>query len=339
MPEKFGHKYELYVGKPTELIERHHTPTGFEGTIPAGIKSPNNLKSLITSGYVDYLTIPKDVKLITDPIQMEADIKYSAGKTSGSPQTATIKVYNLNKTTLNYIEADAAVLLKAGYEQDLDLPIIFVGQIVQVFTNRVGADNVTTMLVKEGANTLKNTKFAAAYPEGQTYNFVLLQIIKAFKDNGIPLGGFTESDRSIQSLENPSALSGKLGEVLTEVCGEIDFVWYLSKGKLYVQPKELDRLIDLVEIGADQVIGTLKLVDDKAGLSAKDKESKPAGVKATTFLNGDIATHTYMRITYGDFQGDYSPTSIQHKLNWKKGPWTTTITSQKVKKYDTNNTI
>lgn len=339
MAEKFGHKYEVYVGKPTELIERHHTPTGFEGTIPAGVKAPTNKVSTLTSGYVDYLTIPKDVKKITDPIQMEADIKYSIGKTSGTPQTATIKLYNLAASTLNYIEADAAVLLKAGYEQDTELPIIFVGQVLKVYTTRVGPDNITTMLVKDGANTLKNTKFVGAYPEGQTYNFILLQLIKAFKDNGIPLGGFDENDRSIQSIQESQAISNKLGSALTELCEEIDFIWYLHKGKLYIQPKELDRLIELVKIGADQVIGTLKPNDDKTGVSAKDKESKPAGVKVTTFLNGDIGTHTYMRITYGDFQGDYKPATIKHKLNWKKGPWTTTIVSQGVKNYVGNNTL
>ena len=339
MAEKFGHKYELYIGKPSELIERHHAPTGFEGTIPAGIKSPDNTKSQLTGGYVDYLTIPEDAKKITDPLQMEADIKYSKGKTSGTPQTATIRVYNLAPSTLKYLEADAAVLLKAGYEQDKELPVIFVGQVVKVSTVRKGSDNITTMLLKDGANTLKNTKFVGAYPEGQTYNFILLQMIKVFKDNGIPLGAFEESDRSIQSIKEDQSFSGTLSQEFTDLCNSIDYVWYLSKGKLYVQPKEMDRLIDLVEISADQVIGALKPNDDKTGTSSVDKESKPAGVKVNTFLNGDIGTHTYVRITYGDYQGDYIPDSVQYKLNWKNGPWSTIVDTQKVKQYVLNNNI
>jgi hypothetical protein len=340
MAEKFGHEYELFVGKPTQLIERHHAPTGFEGTTNANIKSPENVSEFSVGGYIDYLTIPKGVKKIVNPIQLEAEIKYTVGKTSGAPQTATIRVYNLSEDTLNFIEADAAVVLKAGYTQDAQLPLIFVGQVEKVFTNRVGPDNITTIIAKDGSNVLKNVKFVAAYPSGQTYGFVIGQMIKAFADNGVPLGGFERSfTRTTQPIKEAQAYSGMLGQELSSLCEDIDYIWYLSKGKLYIQPKEVDRLIDVINISAKQVVGTLKPNDDKTGKSSKDKESKPSGVKLTTFLNGDIGTHTYLNITYGDYKGQYKPDSVSYKLNWKNGPWTTTIESQRVKKYVTNNTI
>lgn len=338
MAEVFNHRYELFVGKPSELIERHNAPTGFEGQIPATIKSPDNTISIATGGYVDYVTVPNGAKLITQPIQMEADVKYSIGNTPGTPQSATIKVFNLSDDTLNFIEATAAVVLKAGYATDAELPVIFVGQVERAFTNRIGADNVTTLVCKEAANLLKAAKFVGSYPENQTYNFILLQLIKVFQDNGVPLGGFEESDRSIQSVKEDVAYSGKLSTILTKVCKSIDYTWFLSKGRLYVQPVELDRPLAFIEPARNQVIGTLKPNDDKTAIASKDKKGKPAGVKIDLFLNGEIGINTYLRLgaEFNTFEGDFKAESVRHRLNWQNGPWQTSIETQRVKEFATN---
>jgi hypothetical protein len=338
MAKKFGHSYELYVGLATELVAKHSLPTGFDGTVLAGLRSPNKLEDFRVKGYIDYLTIPKDVKLIKNPIQLDAEIKYVKGATSGSPQVAKIMLYNLSEDTVNSIVADAAVILKAGFIQDPELPIVFVGQVQSVSTEKVDADLITTMLCKDAGNVLKNVKFAGSYPKGQDSGFVIKQMLKKFAENGVPTGDFIESIRSFTQLDSSSSFSGSLQGQMTELCSSLGMVWYISKGKIYVQPKELDRLTERFDVSADQVIGSVVPDDDKAGVTSVDKAAKPIGVKLTTFLNGEIGLHTYMRVLYGKYEGDYALTAVTYKLNWKNGPWTVTVTSHKVKNYENNTT-
>tara|TARA_Y100000310_G_scaffold74348_1_gene70496 strand:- start:25729 stop:26751 length:1023 start_codon:yes stop_codon:yes gene_type:complete len=338
MPQVFGHKYQLFVGQPSQLVEVHTQPNATAGSPAAGAKVPSDerLFSSVTGGYIDYTTIPSDVVMIENPIQMDASVKQSSGRSNGNTPSANIKLYNLSQSTLNRIVGNAAVVLRAGFDTDVELPLIFVGQVERVFTNRVGADNVTTLLCKEASNPLKNVIFNKSFPENQTYNFILLQIIKAFQDNGVPLGGFEESDRSIQSITEASAYNNKVGKVLSEVCDEIDYLWFISKGRLYVQPRELDRPTEFVTIAPQNVIGTIRPNDDKTALAAKDKNSKASGIKVDTFLNGEVGLNTYIKISEGAFEGDYKPDSIEHKLNWYSGPWQTSIQSQRIKEFATN---
>lgn len=334
MAEIFNHSYELFVGKPSELIERHNEATGYEGTIPATIKRPDNTISVITGGYVDYVTVPNGAKRITQPVQMEADIKYSIGNTAGNPQSAVIKLTNLSDDTLNFITATDAVLLRAGYETDAELPVVFVGQVERVFTDL----KVTTLVCKEAANVLKDAKYVGSIPEGQTYGFIIQQLISKFADNGVPLGNFIASRRTIQSLQEDVAYSDKLGSVLTKVCSALDYIWFISKGRLYIQPAELDRPLAFVEPTRSQVIGAVKPNDDKTAIASKDKTGKPAGVKLTLFLNGNIGLSTYLRLSasFGAFEGDFKVESVRHRLNWQNGPWQTIMETQKVKEFATN---
>ena len=338
MAEVFNHRYELTVGRPQELIERHNAFNVSEGTQLSTTKTTDRVTSVITGGYVDYVTVPNGAKVITEPIQMEADIKYSIGQTSGNPQTATIKVFNVSQDTLNFIEANAAVILKAGYQTDSEIPVIFAGQIERTFSTKVGPDIVTTMICKEASNVLKNVRFVANYPEGQTYTFILNQLIKKFQDNGVPLGRFIQSRRSLQTVQEAVSYSGKLSTKMSDICNSIDYTWFTSKGKLYLQPVELDRPLEFIEPSITQIIGTVRPNDDKTAKASNDKESRPKGVNIDMYLNGEVGIHTYIRLgaQFETFSGDYRPDSVRFRLNWQNGPWQTSIESQRVKEFATN---
>lgn len=357
MPQVFGHKYQLFIGQPSQgLIEVHREPVGIEANIPALIKNPDfqpvsrpvdslvtpdideseRPVSSVTGGYIDYTSLPSQAVLIEDPIQIDATIKQSSGRTNGSTPAGTIKVYNLSKVTINQITADSTVVLKAGYTTDNELPVVFIGQIERVYTTREGADNVTTLYCKDAANPLKSAKFARSYPIGFEYQYILLDVIEEFGRNGVPFGSFIGDDRSAQAIQEGVTYNAKLGKVLSEICDEIDFTWFISKGRLYVQPRELDRLIDFVIIRPENVIGAIQPNDDKSALSVSDRSSKPPGIKVDTFLNGSVGLNTYVKIESGDFKGDYKPDSIEHRLNWYNGPWQTTIETQGVKEFANN---
>jgi hypothetical protein len=360
MPEVFNHRYEIYFSSPAKLVEVHEKAIGIEAQLPELICKPltrvtysdfdfdnsgtytddNSLyenqsatgregTSRITGGYLDYLTIPANTKRITNPIQLEATVSVKSGKSQGKTPDANIKLYNLSDDTLDAIEAGVSVVLKAGYETDSEIPIIFVGQVEAVQTTTENQDRVTKITAKEATNTIKTTMFGRSYPIGYDYQYIILDLINEFGKNGVPMGHFLGNARSASPLQEGSTYSGKLSECLSEVCEEIDFVWYTCKGKLYVQPADEPVLTETLTIEPQNVVGSIKPSNDKSGASAVDRKAENMGITFDTFLNGDTTANSRIRVNYGRFYGDYLPDEITHKLNWKRGPWTTTVKCQK----------
>lgn len=331
MAQVFGHKYELYVGMPSRLVEMHNAPTPYDDEIPVSIKQPNLDKSLLTGGYVDYLTVDSTFRKITNPIQLEANITYSEPKAGTTPQTATFKLYNLSDTTLQSIVPDALFVLNAGYEQDGDdLPTIFTGTVDSVVTSR----DVTTVLCTEGGNGIKSIRYTNSHPEGRTYNFILLQMIKKFKDNGIPLGRFQESDRTIQSVPEQVVYNGKLSKILTDLCKSLDYVWFICKGRLYVQPKDQPRAKEILDIKPENIIGKITPVKNKAGTPTASADTGPQGIRFKTFLNGQVGLQSYVRVADKEYEGDYDIKKLTINLNWKEGPWEMILDTEGVEYYE-----
>lgn len=335
MSEVFGHKYELYITQPSRLVEYHNSPTPYDDVIPDGIKAPNLIKSSLTGGYIDYLTVDTNLSLkITDPIQLTAEVSYQEPVQGNKPQKAKINLYNLSQTSIERILTDATVLLNAGYEQDAEtLPTVFVGNIEEVHTQQEGSNLITTLTCIEGNNPIKSIRYVQSFPENRTYKYILSQMIKVFKDNGVPLGQFIESDRTIKPVKEPTAYSGKLSKVLTDLCLSLDYIWYINGGKLYILPKDEDRPTDVVTLERSSIIGKLSTSDSKEGKSSANADVGVKGVKFKTFLNGDVRLGTYIKIPEGSYEGNYKINKLRLSLNWQEGPWDMDITTKGIKKY------
>lgn len=344
MSNVFGHKYELYVVQPNELIIVNNGTTGYEGDALAlyegkivSISSRTSGLSTSTPGSTyDYITVDGGSLLITNPIQLEGSISYKNGKKSGQGQDAEFKLYNLSEDTLSGIQANSTVILKMGYETDTELPIAFVGQVVKVSTDNspTTSDSITTILCKEGENVLKTVNIVRSFSSFLDNRFVINTFIDRFAENGIPLGGFAPHPILTEGLGESFIVSGLLAKEFTKFLSSIDFIWFISKGKLYVQPSTSDRVTDFLEVNADNVIGTIKPYDDKAGQSTGSPENRPVGVEFETFMNANIGLETYLNITYGDYQGKYKPSEVRFQFNWKQGPWSVKVRCQQLLNYE-----
>lgn len=340
MSEVFGHKYELYIRKPLELIQVHQESTGYEGNVVAlasptsqvvgvtrtsPIVSVGNGGVLDSSGYSDYLTVDTGSVVIKNPIQMEANITYINNGSNKSAPPATIKLYNLSKTTIQGIQKDCLLMLKAGYESDASLPIVFVGVVEKVSTQRDDSSIVTTIVCKEGGNTLKSKTITKTWEKGTLILSAFITMMDEFEKVGIPSGGFFGNAGTLQTFPDTTQLSGTLGKVLDELCAMLPNIsqmcWYISGGKLFIQPKYDDRYVDTINLEPSQVIGTISIDDDNLGEDTSKTQNMQAGVKFTCYLNGRIRLENRVVVGYGDYMGTYKPTGIVYNLNWKNGPW------------------
>lgn len=339
MPEVFGRKYEVYIGLPTELIYKHTTPVGKIGVPPAliaemNLKTPHvgvgGLSSL-TGGYIDYVTIPKKVIKIDsysglNPLQFEAEISYNKNPAGGKAAPAKIKLYNLNKETLSYAQKDAAMIIKAGYVQDKVLPLIYVGQIISSKTQRDdNGNNITEIVCGDAIVPIKMVKFSGSYSANTTHNKMIGDVMDVFAQNGVPKGIFKATDRT--RYENNSARNfvGTAAGTLDTLCKEIDYTWYVTKGKLNVMPKERPRTGKLIEVYGNNIIGKVELSTNNASTSSNSPDSTTGGVKFKMFLDGNIDNTVDVSIKEGDFKGDYSVDSVDFKLDFYGTDWYTEV--------------
>lgn len=336
MSKVFGHKYELYIGDSPKLIDKHTEPSAYT-TDNALIFPIAHKTSSTPTGGEDYRTVGTSFIKITDPVQMVAKVTYSEAKTSGtSPQSASINLYNLSPKTLEQINTDSIVILNAGYEskgekEQPPLSLAFSGTVDHISTQQSGAEMITTLLCTEGGSAVKSIRFTKSYPAGRTYAFLLEQMIKEFADNGIPLGSFSKTDRTSTSVQEQSVFSGKLSKCLTDLCSGINYVWYISRGKLHIQPKDLPRRVDFLEVNPENIIEKIHPIKNKVGMATTDPVSTLKGIKFSTFFNGEVGLESYVRIAKGDFAGQYGVKKLDLHLNWADGPWTMTITTEEVK--------
>lgn len=329
MAEVFGRRYELYIGRAS-IVDSH---TGFEGEIPPTIANPNNVRSQLTGGFVDFRTISEQAIKIENPIHINAECKYKdAGGGAGTTTTTSkIMIYNLSEETLKKIKADQTVILKAGYETDADLPMTFVGSIEQFSSKTQGSDKVTTLVCKEAGTILKSARFIKQYPKKSIYGYIFDDIIKLFKDQGIALGYYSENIRTVSYLPEARAFSGKLHKVCSDLCDELGYKWHISRGKVFIYPIDEDQPRDFLVIKKENVIGSINIKSSATGTTTADPSARPEGIKFKVFLDGNIGLESYVRVAEGEYAGDWKISSVVHKCSWHGGDWCSEIEAETIK--------
>lgn len=364
----FQRRYELYVVQPFKF-EEIKTATSNAATELDVITDTNIDRLIGYNTYSEARVTYDDSLLITDPLQMEADIKYKRG--SGDSGASEIRIYNLSDATLNKIAANYTVLLKAGYRTDPELPVLFIGTINTVRTKREGSDKVTTLICKEGGLQQRDLQYNHCYIRGTPYSQIIADMADYLNVNGIPTSllldsrgqkrqtryqliatsataGFKPSaprpsvfDQIIDTATTGSYnVSGNIFSSLTTLLDSIDYVWFISKGVVYIQPREAERFQDKVILSPDVVIGNLEPSDDQSRTSSQDpSNSAGIGIGATVFLDARFALENVVEIPSGLFTGTYMITEIKHKLNWHSGPWQTELKTKPIQKLSLNQNV
>lgn len=324
MTDVFGRVYNLHIATTDLVIAQHTKKTGYEYQ---GRLLPASTTSIYTDGYIDYLTIEQSIT-ISNPIQLKATINY--GGKSGQDQMTTIELMGLSDATKAAIVANKVLLLEVGYETDETLPTLYVGHIESVHSDR----HTTYIRCKEGGNVIKTVNVYHKFRKSQTHADVFNYFIKQFGENGVPFGGLFTCARTDLALGENRVVSSTLVAAITDFCTELDYVWFISKGKLYIRAKDLDRITDIVTLSEQNIVGNIERADDKTAKPTDDKSNKGVGVKLKLYMNAEIGMNTYIKIPFGEFEGDYKPTSITYHLNWKQGPWQIALECVPVSSYD-----
>lgn len=338
MSNLYGHKFELYIGRKESLIESSLPQTY---VIPNGEESvPSSLRLLdervnavneagrlvgIGTGYQDYLVIPTGFLLITEHRMKARIIDSKSGKSNKN--VTKIEVYNLSKSNQSFIKTDDTILLKAGYANNGELPLVYAGQVTKVTTRKVGQDTITTLLCGAGAVVRKNARFSKAPRRNETVKEVCEYFAGLCAMHGIPTG------RIFVPIELPIYFGYPCeGQLFTEMeifCDNYNLSAYVSLGKLYIEPIDITDISAVVQVNAENVKGSIRPQTDASGTTTGQEVT---GLQFTTFLDGRISAAKKVEINYGDYSGDYKVTSVEFKMDSEANPsiWDTIVDCERL---------
>lgn len=330
----FLRKYKLSIGRPNSVKS---TPDG-ETTSDSSEKPNVTLSSSIIpieGGFVDLQVVPSTGLIITEH-NIVATATYSKEKAGKNKQPATIEIYNLSKDEIEQIRANDTVVLEAGYADEGTLPIIYVGQIISATTSRKGeVDFVTKILCGDGHLPQNDIKISKVFPSGSRYSNILLELTGIAARFGIPFGKITSNEgddtakRLNDILNKPYPVMGNLFSILNKICNSIGYKWYISLGRLYIEPEDAVGLVDLVVINQENIIGGITPSKQAAGKAPNSKDAK-AGVVIPVWLNGNITINKFARVVDDNYGGDYKIETVQHKFGSDEGDSMTTLTCRRL---------
>lgn len=356
-------KYELIIGSPSHTYTVT-TPKKFVGpeidsndpTSQLLVANQTRLEAATPAPgqYTDFRTVPAGDKAISiSSLHIEADITYSSNKTSSNNQTSTIRIFNARPETQKFIKQNGVLFLKAGFEtqdpyseetqtegglqsqeRNNDIPLIFIGQIEKVRTEKEGQDTITTIVCKDLGFDIRSVRVSQGFPKGTSYRYIVKKLLSLAAKEGMPTGYFAEPDgNQVDRMEGkaPSGfvVEGNLVEQLNTICSDLGYRAYISLGKIYVEPVNRKIRYETVVLKPINIKGQVRREESSEG-DGVDGPNEVIGIRVNTFLNGSIASNKMLKIEEGQYAGLYKIESVSHSLSYEGDVWDTEIVATEV---------
>lgn len=342
----FGRLYSLVVGRFDRLVPKvkenlfENLVTKVAYNIPDTIANPD--------GYIDFNTVPASFIEFNDN-QLVAKIINNKDNTT----PATIQLYNLDLEDAKQIKEDDMLILKAGYKQDVtkiqtavgegiveDLPILFVGQVVIIRTYREEQDMITEIICGDSISVKKNVKVTASWPPGTTRLKVIQDMAKLAAANGVPTGSIQTRNllpdgKTLGTLNAAYiagySVQGFLFDELEKLCEASGMRAYTALGKLYVEPKQVTRTVEVIRVTPAHIKGNIAPETDNTGKLSGENTNNKTGLTLNLFLSGRIQPNQILSLSGTlDYDGEYQITSVDHELNFRGEMWDTIVSCVKV---------
>ena len=369
--EVFGRRYSLVIGKPEKWVSLNKSPVLIPAKGDLGSTSYSPVVPPSDKQAIDRTSVPPVFKEWTN-YQFTAEIKSSTEGRSDSAAKATIRIWNLHKDDIAFIQKQYVLLLRAGYDQDIfrrkvhtvpdlieyrgreldrptgsaALPLLFVGDIIKVDTEKDGQDTVTTILCTDSAYAFKNIRVSETYGRGVTYREVIEDLIDKASFYGVKKGNIFLPTSVVQkdaeaanagealSTSAPVLLTGNIalridtimpsgytayGDLLStlqEVCDSIGFRAYLCLGRLYVEPRRTAATKPVLEVeNEDDLFYIKKTSEDDSTLEGEVPIISSIEVRMP--LDARFTVATALRIKTGDYAGLREVSEVSFSLDYE----------------------
>lgn len=315
-------------GRPKKVFGRRVEITIFDPKEPK-----TAIVKKIPSVFVkDFSVLTVDGVSISD-LRVAGYVSSMKDSTSGGDSPCKISIYNMSQATKSKIKVNFGIIIKAGYEQDVDLPIIYSGQIIKVTPERSGADILTRITCGGNSFMKQNLRKHVVFPPDTPLNLVFEEYATILRSTGTPIAEFDYDIDELAALKDTVLESGMAieGNVLTKfamLCDENDLRLYPYLGKYYVEAKSGEFSATAVLVTSQNIKGVIERDEDAVNKAENSSEPK-VGLKFTTFLNGGIVLNKKIIVETPTENGIYNPVSIRHDFDTEGSVFDTTVSCKR----------
>lgn len=322
MAYSFNRKYELYIGTPS--VDKKEFIKDPKDTSPA---NPSQTY---------YTDIDPNKAIKITKLKLQANIQRSSKGVAANNDKTSFSIFNMSAESRKFAEQEGAlIILKAGYEDGGELPILYAGQIRSVSTEKQAVDVVTKIVAGDAYIPQKNSRISKFYPASTSKAEIL-------KDLALSLQGVGEGVFALNTLEKDYfnsgyTASGLVTEVVSKLCKSLGYEYVIENNRVYIYPKAVGAdsaeykalAAKAISFSSDQIKkGSGKMNDNTKDLS--NNETTKAGYQFNLFLDGRIRTASYVEVKDGELKGIYKVVGLKHVLDYEGQSWDTIVQTEGV---------
>lgn len=272
-------------------------------------------------------------------------INFSIEKTSTETlNNSKIRIYNLAPDSRKVVETvNNAVILKAGYRQDVGAKVIFVGIIRRALTYRESTDWITEIELDDGLLAYRDSKESFSFDKGTSALTVLKAVAAKFNLPVRPL----PADLNDKTYPKGFSFVGRVRECMTKVCNYLGAEWSIQNQEIQVIKKggTIQRTAWVVSentgmLGSpameaktlsDKAAGKRGITTNSAGVIQRRKENvegeiddklEVQGYKVKTLLNPMIEPGSIVQLISKGVNGEFMRVEkVIHNGDSQLGPY------------------
>lgn len=262
-----------------------------------------------------------DDGVFVEGLQISFDISKTADAKRTNGNSATIEIYNLDRSSIDLLQGDfIRCTFAVGYASE-GTRVVADGNVVEVKTVKRGTDYITQLRMGEGYTDLNHEKLKSIVSPGSTVQDVIEQIRQQMPN--VARGAYTGTN-----LNNPIVfgwnLNGTPAEMLRKLAEAQNIEFSVSGGVLNVS--DINGLYTKNTALAPVISEATGMIDSPfhttaAGRMMKgDKKRKP-GVQFKSLLNTECVPGRIVKIESEFINGIYRITSTRFSGDFRGGDW------------------
>lgn len=210
------------------------------------------------------------------------------------PTFAIIELFNLRRETENKIQVGEALILSAGYQQEIGT--LIAGEITHVYTREDGVDRVCEVEVVDATHLFLSQTISRAYVENSRLSFIIRDILET---TGLEIGQVSLPKTVI--YPQGRVVEGRVKEVLQQLIADGDAKMNIVNGSVFVVPKNYG-----------ETVGAFLSADSGLIRSPARIDSEDAEWEVECLLNYRIREGAYIQIESQTASGTYRVVSGYH---------------------------
>jgi hypothetical protein len=233
----------------------------------------------------------------------------------------TVKIYNLNDTTLHQVIVEGNILqLFIGYEEDQGLQFVFSGEITRVLPVSEPPDRILEVECFDGLKELQETRVSLGFARGTPVDAVVKSIVAILQlplaENYLPIS---------ETFSNGFSFVGEARKALTIVLNKIDREWSIQNGAIQIlEDSETTRNQIVLISPATGMIGIPENLDQNEGkLSFSPIRKRRYKIKS--LLRPEISVNDKIQIESSIINGIFKVRKHEYEGDNFDNEWTSTF--------------